>query len=263
MALSTSLNERPTNRSHIAIISNRPSISDAASNFAGITFSDVTSAMVTITVADGEAFCIHEGVLKRISKYFRAAFEQDFLEAKERMIKLPHVSADTFRRFMVWVYTSKIEVGQDQSPGHATQKWKGLGFEQHERVVNQLLQLYILGDAHEGPALRRATFDLLYTIFTEISTYLSDLSIIAIAYKNFSRKSPLLRFFVDSIAKFEWFEAKDLTDTGIADDIQETLPAEFLVDMYIRHAHVAILIRKGLREPNYGLDRCDYHEHAN
>jgi len=64
-----------------------------------------------------KSFPLHKGVLSFYSGYFEAAVKGVFKEAKDGLIELPDESADVFERFVVWLYTRKVDLPDDTNNG--------------------------------------------------------------------------------------------------------------------------------------------------
>jgi hypothetical protein len=53
-------------------------------------------------------FSVHQDLLSASSKYFKAAFEGEFREAKSKSIPLPDTIPKEFRRFLDWLYFRRL-----------------------------------------------------------------------------------------------------------------------------------------------------------
>jgi hypothetical protein len=223
--------------------------------------------VIAINVANGKTYYVHQDLLTQASPYFRGALEKDFQEAKEKKIDLPHVSSDTIERFIDWLYTEELHI-MGYSPYNHDLHLLSDANDGVERIFStyltrwsQLFDLYVFGDAHDVPDLRRVTMD---TLFDDCVDRPDNASLyaymIAYIYSKLPQSSPLLRFVVDINCRYYFPENTDMEEekTNAA-----SLPVDYLAAIYLRFGRIANKIRSYKLEPTYGLDLCDYHDHAN
>jgi len=112
----------------------------------------------TVTIKIGptsKPFHVHRDLLVRNSRYFSAAFEGGFEEAKEGMLNLTDVEEAPFRAYMHWLYTG--EVDHERGSAYLTRK-------AYVRYLYDLINLYILADRLDARRLRNQVLDAFCTL---------------------------------------------------------------------------------------------------
>lgn len=69
------------------------------------------SETVTVVVGDGDSkqqFLLHKNIISRQSKFFRAAFSGNFVEAKKKIVELPEADPIIFKIWAQWAYSGNV-----------------------------------------------------------------------------------------------------------------------------------------------------------
>ncbi|TKA77622.1 hypothetical protein B0A49_03895 [Cryomyces minteri] len=75
---------------------------------------DLRDPLHIVTVSVGAAphavksFQVHEELLTARSSFFRAAFQKEWKEGRERVLKLPEDNPESFEQYARWIYCGKI-----------------------------------------------------------------------------------------------------------------------------------------------------------
>ncbi|KAF9701864.1 hypothetical protein EKO04_000819 [Ascochyta lentis] len=92
-----------------------------------------------------QKYIVHEQLLTTRSLFFKKAMSGDWIEAKERIVKLPEDDSSVFNIYIDLLYTNKITVIPDSGSGDATG-----GQEQNIfaclKEQNSLASLYVLAE---------------------------------------------------------------------------------------------------------------------
>ncbi|KAL8799083.1 MAG: hypothetical protein Q9223_007688 [Gallowayella weberi] len=106
--------------------------------------------MVTLEVGhEGAKFHTHKSLLCHVSPFFDAAFNGPFKESSGSM-KINEDEADTFERFVQWIYRGEVDVTPLNDP---------LCFESR---YTQLTALYVLADKYDIASLKNDVMRLLF-----------------------------------------------------------------------------------------------------
>lgn len=186
----------------------------------------------TIKILAGEAeteFDPHEDVLVRASKFFRAACGGDFKEAKEKIIRLPKIQAETFRAYLHWAYFEEISLltaEEDEMDGKGQKRMKAA------------VDLYIAADIFDDEKLRNASVKYIAQV-SNSTCKVAGPELVTAVYSS-TTDGPLLRkamidqYFDLSADGRAWFKA-----------YKEELPSQFVDDIADR----------GLQNNSYGYIR--------
>ena len=190
----------------------------------------------TVQVKVGQeekVFTIHKGVLCGVSPFFRAAFEGQFVEGTEQVLRLPEDDSTLFRHFQLWVYTKHIlEDGEALS----TVKYK------------LLIDLHIFGDKYGIPGLQDAAIDVL--IDEVIATKWYPTSLFDHVYQNTASDSPLRGLCVD------WTLWRLDHAVIFAGNKRDRFPKDFLVDLALAYQGLTQLTKEKI---DFASKRTDYH----
>jgi hypothetical protein len=209
-----------------------------------------------ILSASNECFVVHEELLTCYSRFFRAAFDGKFKEAKEKKITLEWSRGNTVEFCMHWLYHQRF---LDKIPSEYPDLAKQWSKPDDACACNveQLVHLYVFADKYEIPKLRHACIDEFYLLFEgEATPALATAATVRIAYENLSANSPLCRLLVELHCRHD-----DKSNYGNAKGFEkQAWPNEFLVAVMKRYCEV---LDHGLfQEVEEELDLCKYHEHT-
>jgi hypothetical protein len=97
-------------------------------------------------------FRVHKDVICAKSKFFRAACSSCWREGQEKVVRLPNArSEQSFQTYIYWIYASDVVVDEITSS------------EVEEKVVSDLIELFLLGDVLDDVKLRNEVIQLLTT----------------------------------------------------------------------------------------------------
>ncbi|QDS76609.1 hypothetical protein FKW77_007683 [Venturia effusa] len=208
------------------------------------------STMVTIELGDGKML-LPMDYLTSVSHHFEKAFTGEFCEAKEKILRLDDttVSAKTLGVFAEWLYGRKLlDADGEEYDG----KKDGEGNGRETRRFNELLALYIFGDAYDIPQFRRDVLDT-FIIYAVRHPILPSENTFIVAYAQLPPKSPILRALVDLWVQEVFVSRDDNQYDG------STLPSTFLYSVTTEYC---LRLHKDRAAPEPIEDRlCDYHEH--
>ena len=216
--------------------------------------SQVARAMVKITVEKESVFYMYQDILTRVSPYFKNAFEKDFFEAEEKSIRLPHVAVAVMEEFIDWLYTGNLQALEISENGKPKRD------EDLAARRDQLVDLYIFGDAQDVPALRHAITDALIELYNQSNIELPGYQWTKRLCSKVPRSSTLIQFLVDSAC--QKFSPKEDQIRQQEAFVLKYYPIELLAALYVRLSHVSYQIRIGAMRSTYQLNPCDYHEHT-
>ncbi|QDS76434.1 hypothetical protein FKW77_004376 [Venturia effusa] len=252
--------------------------------------------LVTIEVGEEkQQFQVHRDILTASSTFFKAAFDGEFREAKEKLIHLTDTAPTTFRDFLAWLYSRRLGVPEldDEDeleenecfycgfncPGKSidpeeVKKARGAlaayeGFPQLSRQEEDKIEaalkpernrfpcLYVFADRYDVHALRKAIMDDTWYYYERLSSY-PDWAFVLIASKNLPIRSPLCRYIVDQYVEHYDIEEEHARNCPIELGIRQKLPLEFVFTILNGLSvlkHHPKVSRSG-RKP-----LCAYHEH--
>lgn len=166
--------------------------------------------------------------LTSVSSYFEKAFNGQFRESKEKTLQLDDtlVNEATLAVFAEWLHGRKLlnSDGQEYDGEKDGEKDDEMDKKKEEKPracrYDELISLYILGDACDIPQLRRDVLDTLIKYAAEYPRIPGEHNI-ASAYAQLPANSPMLQALVDI-----W--AEDWTGGPDGDPLGSQLPQEFL-----------------------------------
>ncbi|KAK5717189.1 hypothetical protein LTR15_009078 [Elasticomyces elasticus] len=127
-----------------------------------------TDYSVTFTILVGgeeTPFTIHQDYLCRASDFFKKACTGDWVESKERTIRLAHVDAAIFQIYVEVLYYPSIDLYEALALSSRDPLGQLLFDAREHRQVNIVLQLcglWVLGDYLQDYAIRNKVMDTLY-----------------------------------------------------------------------------------------------------
>lgn len=188
-------------------------------------------------------FTVHEDVLVRSSKFFRAACNGGFKEAKEKIVRLPDLEVATFKTYIHWAYVGDIA----SSVVDAIEQDKD-----GQKRMMEAVKLYVAGDVLDDQQLRNASMDYLVEVSVTLKIF-PGLEIVAEAWRNTTNTSLLQKALLDKYLSIggkknaAYFERED-----------SVLPREFLVDFF----RARVSTDYGATAPWSAGPICRYHEHS-
>ncbi|KAF2730450.1 hypothetical protein EJ04DRAFT_46107 [Polyplosphaeria fusca] len=114
-------------------------------------------SMISIIVGDGETqetFTLHEFHISSYSAFFRCAFRGDFVEAHEKLIRLPTESPTVFRLYLDFIFSGKLPV----EPPASSDTIHDINI-QKDTIFRRLCPLYILCDMLQDTKAKNAIVD--------------------------------------------------------------------------------------------------------
>jgi hypothetical protein len=123
----------------------------------------------------------------RSSKFFKAALEHDWKEAREKRVSLPETRVEAFEGYLQWLYTGQITfTNADPNPDPTlTHHW-----------FIQSVYFFVLGDYLDDLKFRHAVLDYVATKFVETECPPGP-GIIQLVWDSTTPDSPLRRLFLD------------------------------------------------------------------
>ena len=194
-----------------------------------------TSTVQVIVGQEKKVFAMHKGVLCSIAPFFRAAFEGQFVEGTEQVLRLPEDDPTLFRYFQLWAYTKHI-----MEDGEALDTVK----------YEVLIDLHIFGDKYGIPDLQNAAIDVLISKADATKVY--PTSLFDHVYRNTASDSGLRELCVDwtlwSLDHTVMFEGSK----------RDRFPKDFLVDVTLAYYGMMQLTRD-TKEIDFASKRSTYH----
>lgn len=169
-------------------------------------------------------FKIHKQLLFNSTPYFKAAFDGNFIEAKEQTLDLPEENVIMFKRFQLWLYTNFIlEKGEEPM----------------DIDWGTLVELYIFGEMCGIPDLQNAAIDILINKKSKGNIIPTDT--FCLVYAKTPEDSSLRRLCVDWMACLARFRSNDRhapTPPGASfewfkEETRNCYPKDFLFDLTI------------------------------
>lgn len=216
-----------------------------------------------ITVLAGEAaepVIAHKNMLCRRSDFFVAACSNNWVEGREKTVRLETVDVDTFSVYVEWAYTGNIDlhVADEASPEDAPT----LAVEPEDRTkydareasdIWQLVRLYVAADMLLDVVLKNKITDEL-TIRVDRGEFSLSNKCIPHVWDHTAQCSGIRRFFIDLTASLH---GQDDLDRWKAIGVTSE---EFLFELAKR-----LLRFRGkpteYYKPSY-WGRCTYHDHG-
>ena len=194
-----------------------------------------TGIVQVIVGQEEKVFNMHKGVLCNVAPFFRAAFDGQFVEGTEQVLRLPDDDPTLFRHFQLWVYTKQI-----------LEDGKALDTVSYKLLIN----LHIFGDKYGMPNLQDAAIDVL--IDKAIATKKYPTSLFDHVYQNTASDSRLRElcvdwtlFRLDHVVIFEGSK-------------RDRFPKDFLVDLALAFSGLTQL-SNGRKAIDFASKRSDYH----
>jgi hypothetical protein len=149
--------------------------------------------------------------------FFKAALSGNWVEAKDRLVKLPEDEPTVFADYVHFLYTRKLHVKSHKASGESSG---------HDEKIS-LLKLYVLAEKLQDADTKRAVMGAVFNCFWGICITPSEfpgLECIEIVYGGTPAGSPLRRILVD----FYTYYARDDTLKQYV-----TYPNEFMQELAI------------------------------
>jgi hypothetical protein len=203
------------------------------------------------------------------SAFFRAACRNGWKEATSRVIPVPDVDPDMFRAYLYWVHRKQIafdilETDDDENPA---------GDLEVQHALNDLFELWLLGDRLSDTTLRNRVMDALLYIIREYGPWIEDNAeaitpeTVSLIWSRTAGHRAIRRLVVDYYALYGWSHEVML--------FVDECGTDFKQDLLLRILELARTGDRGsLRNFNPGgIDRalrradparqkpCHYHEH--
>lgn len=174
-----------------------------------------------------EHFVVHKSILCARSKFFKAACSAQWVEGKEKIVRLRTMRPKPFQMYLDWAYSNSLA--------------------NVESSMASLLALYIVGDFLDDIRLRNKTMDLVVACIRN-RPKTSDAKLFEILWNNTPPTSLLRSWIVDVIVKY-------YSLTSHAEDLAE-LPPGCVLQVTLR------LMPKDpvLHDPTFMTKSLDYLE---
>ncbi|KAK4888590.1 hypothetical protein LTR27_012542 [Elasticomyces elasticus] len=190
----------------------------------------------TITVLVGEEkvpFTIHTKTVRAKSKFFDAACQREWIEGRERVVKLPEVEPETFELYATWMYQGKIdhETLRMAAVFLAGANKTRLGDKQAKLCwtsTMDLMRLHVAADfLGDAELMKRAVDGITETITASIPFSYKLQEIVSYVWGSTSSKSGLRKIVLDYIVATGMH--KSMRDH--LRKIQPNVPSDFFADL--------------------------------
>ena len=188
-------------------------------------------------------YAIHESLIKPVSEFVCLALNEEWKEAKERLIPLPEDDPEVFELLQAWLYNETIPSMNLQDGVKDAAEYK------------MLVQAYILGDKLGITDFKDAIIDSIILKLRHTARF--DARLGNLVYENTPDRSPLRKLWQDVYVFAghpSWLDE---------DWLGEFMDAEFAVDL--SKYHMRMMRGQGPSGAPYeerGLGGCYYHEHG-
>ncbi|KAF2100947.1 hypothetical protein NA57DRAFT_74544 [Rhizodiscina lignyota] len=178
-------------------------------------FRSAAADVVAVRVEGETNYYAHKAFLCSVSAYFANAFNGSFVEAEEKLIKLPTVAVTTFENFLEWLYTRKLSGTEADD-----------GADDGAMPNDELFDLHVFAQEHDVPQLLRDTF-LLYLRRVAKDVYRAVHSVdVSKVVDKLSTASPWCKLLIDA---FAWEnDMRDGSGRKMLGHTMDELPKEFL-----------------------------------
>lgn len=206
---------------------------------------------------DERRFVAHKDTLSRSSTFFQAAFSGEWLESKEKLVRMPEQDSTVFSIYLHWRYLGSIDLwdGEEETTSR---------IEPNEEArlkpgprISRLIHCYVLGDMLGEPHFCNALIDKHFRDFVEQHAT-PNAETINLALESLSETSPLCQLFIHQVAfclRIESFRSN--LDRYSSKVIREITRAS----VEGSRASVEESRSTGPRRPS-DRGRCFYHVHA-
>ncbi|KAK5689687.1 hypothetical protein LTR97_012686 [Elasticomyces elasticus] len=192
----------------------------------------------TITVLVGEEkvpFTIHTKTVRAKSKFFDAACQREWIEGRERVVKLPEVDPETFELYATWVYQGKID---HEALRIAALNPRHIATEEEQRTEGRvkywststmdLMRLHVAADFLGDTELMKRAVDGITDIIASRCTWIYTLTdIVSYVWDATTSASGLRRIVLDHIVSAG--TRKTMHDFLLL--MRPHVPSEFLADL--------------------------------
>lgn len=198
--------------------------------------------IVTIRVGKESAsqdFMVHENLMVARSPFVRTALNNDWKEAKSRVIPMPEDQPETFSTYQQWLYSGKLFSRHDE------------GTIEDAAEYELLVKAYILGEKLMDSRFQDTILDCIVQKLRKTSTF--DIGLSNLVYENTPSNSPLRRLWCDVYA---WSGSPSWLDES---KLSECVHAEFLMDL--SRLQMSFWGGERPKQIPYAGNTCDYHHH--
>ncbi|KAE9963886.1 hypothetical protein BLS_008835 [Venturia inaequalis] len=222
----------------------------------GGTEPEFSSQTVDIDHAVTRDFLVHEDLFRANSPFFEAALGRDFIEAHDRIVKLPEHTPEAFQVYLRWVYARRIVI-----------PITGDGEEMVKFSI--MCRAYVLGDILQDVDFKDALIDAI--IHRVLLDYYWPSKEAKYVYENTIKDAPLRRLLAamtaaDGLGVWDG-NLEHLINSVYGEEAQKYNTVEFLCDvMRLMHERMeASTSRRSAEDEDDELEwfekTCRYHEH--
>lgn len=189
-----------------------------------MSINDAFDSMIQVHVGTepGKTFSIYEVAVTKTSKFFKAALEKDWLEARERKVKLPEADVRSVKIFLRWTMTRSVKKHPSNTDGksceavateeldtefNVTSAWSPKLEPRssppgqiccHENM-DQLIRAYVFGDSIQAIGFKNAVIDEILEV-CELHINTPDITSTNYLYDNTPKRDQLRRCIIDRVA---------------------------------------------------------------
>ncbi|KAK4495380.1 hypothetical protein PRZ48_013711 [Zasmidium cellare] len=122
---------------------------------------------------DSEEFTIHTASVCTRSSFFKAACSKEWIEARERIVRLPEADSEAFEVFVHWIYTEKLDFSTMTEPGNVNYSPSHLNLgkvwalahylgctELRNLVIDEFLNKWARLDSHVHPSSLKRIWEM-------------------------------------------------------------------------------------------------------
>ena len=186
---------------------------------------------------EAERFAALKSCLVHQSNWFSKALGFGGKETMNSEITLPETEPSTFKTFLNWIYTNRVEFEDGRTSVN-------------EKNMRELVLLYVFADQHDTKDLRQICIDLLCQEMKEHHLD-PEVETLRCAFESLPENDALHRLLYDCLCAVDFSKHK-----GFAFAAASQLPGHIIGRLLtIMHAQI-------LGESLSELHSCDYHDHA-
>jgi hypothetical protein len=154
---------------------------------------DYDNVIVVLVGPKEHRFIAHKDVICADSKFFKAACSDRWREGQEKIVRLPEArSKRIFQKYMDWSYTHELELDTVMSDDDTV-----MSDEIRNKTVDQLVELYLLGDILDDVRLRNKVLQTMNSFVCEQSLVLGP-EMCHLIWEHTSLNSPLRKWTFDA-----------------------------------------------------------------
>lgn len=196
--------------------------------------------MILVVGEERQEFHVNKTVLTQISPFFKAAFDGAWTESRSKTMELPDIEPILFAALIDWAYSGSI-VSEHAVMG-----------ENYCLTVRSLVQLHIIADRFQIPALKNDTNDGIFESYEDL--FKMDISNLHDAFEKLPEDSTLQCLLVDM-----WTRGGSLAGTTIK--LVESLPNMAL--RMINAYETGTNVKHRWNKNDYHEDLCPAHSSHN